>query len=54
MGMKRKKNLRLQVILLLLTTMVVLTAGCVKADETTPDRVDSDKKTEDAMIPYVC
>ena len=49
--MKRKKNLRLQAISLLLTAMVFLTAGCAKADETTPDGADSDKKTEEAMIP---
>lgn len=49
--MKRKKDLKLQAISLLLTAMVVLTAGCAKTDVTAPDGADSDKTTEGVMIP---
>ena len=51
MNMKSRSRLKIQAVSLLLAITAVLTAGCAKADETTPDRADSDKKTEDAMIP---
>lgn len=51
MNMKSGSRLKIQAVSLLLAVTAVLTAGCAKADEPTPDRVDSDKKTEEAMIP---
>lgn len=49
--MKSGSRLKIQAVSLLLAVTAVLTAGCAKADEPTPDKVDSDKKTEEAMIP---
>ena len=51
MNMKSGSRLKIQAVSLLLAVTAVLTAGCAKGDEPTPDKVDSDKKTEEAMIP---